>query len=89
MIKEDEIPTFLCFYSSTHACSVWSRICPIAKWTSLYHMLVKVTNLPKNVQVSWSLLELCRRHVVVLQAQILQVVNIRQLVDKSLMSFTI
>ena len=57
-----------------------SRLCPIAKWTSLYHMLVKVTKLPKNVQVSWSLLELCRRHVVVLQAQILQVVNIRQLV---------
>ena len=61
----------------------------LQKWTSLYHMLVKVTNLPKNVQVSCSLLELRRRHVVVLQVQILQVASIPQLVDNFLMSFTI
>ena len=88
MIQEDEIPTFLCF-QSTHVCSVWSRLRPFAEWTSLYHMLFTVINLSKNVQLSCSLLELCRRHVAALQVQILQVANIRQLVDNFLKSFTI
>ena len=51
-------------------------------------MLVKVTNLSRNVQVSCSPLELCRRHVAMLQVQILLVANIRQLVNNFLESFT-
>ena len=52
-------------------------------------MLVKVRNLPKNIQVSCSLLEMCRSHVVMLQMNFLQVANIQRLVDNSLESFTI
>ena len=57
--------------------------------TSLYDMLVKVINLSRNVLVSRSLLELCRRRVVMLQVKVLQVVNIQQLVDNFQESFTI
>ena len=49
----------------------------------------KVINLSWNIQVSCSLLELCRRPVVVLQVKVLQVANIRQLVAYVQESFTI
>ena len=52
-------------------------------------MLVKVINLSRNVQVGCSLLKLCRRHVVMLQMKVLQVVYVRQLVDNVLESFTV
>ena len=88
MIQEDEISKFFCS-QSTHTWSVWSRFRRNAKWTSLYHMLVKVINLSRNVQVSCSLLEMCRIHVVMLQLEVLQVANIQQLVDNFQESFTI
>ena len=62
---------------STHAWSVWSRHRWFAGWTCLYHMLVKVINLSRNVHVNCSLLELCSRHEVMLQVKVLQVANIR------------
>ena len=46
-------------------------------------------HLSRIVQVSCSLLELCRRHVVMLQMKVLQVADIKQLVDNFLESFTI
>ena len=69
--------------------SVWSRFRRIAKWTSLYHMLAKVINLSRDVHVSCSLLDLCRRHVVVFQVKVRQVTNIQQLVGNFLERFTI
>ena len=51
-------------------------------------MLVKVINLPRNVQVNSSLHELCRRHVVVLEVKVLQVVYIQPLVDNVLKFLT-
>ena len=75
--------------SSSQLWSVWCRFRRIAKWTSLYHMLVKVINFSRNVKVSRSLLELCRRHVVMLQMKVLQVASVQQLVDNFLKSFTI
>ena len=52
-------------------------------------MLVMVTNLSRNVQVSCSLLELFRRHVVMLQVKVLQVAYMRQLTDDVAESFTV
>ena len=49
----------------------------------------KVINLSWNIQVSCSLLELWRRHVVMLQEKVLHVANIRQPVGNFLESFTI
>ena len=46
-------------------------------------------HLSRIVQVSCSLLELCRRHVEMLQMKVLQVADIQQLVDNFLESFTI
>ena len=86
MIQEDEISNFFCSWS-THTLSVWPRFRRIAKWTSLHHMLVKVINPSRNVQVSCSLLELCGRHVVMLLMKVLQVANIQHLADNFLESF--
>ena len=52
-------------------------------------MLVEVTNLSRNVQVSCPLLELCGRHVVVFQVKIPQVALFRQLVDDVSEGFTV
>ena len=51
-------------------------------------MLVEIISLSWNVQVSCSLLELCKRHVVLLQVKVLQVANSRQLVGIFLESCT-
>ena len=45
----------------------------MAEWACLQHMLVKVSNPSKNVQVSCSLLELSGRHVIVLQVKVPQI----------------
>ena len=55
----------------------------------LHHMLVKVIRLSWNIQMSCSLLKLCRRHVVVLQVKVFQVAHIRQLVDNVLECLTV
>ena len=87
MIQEDEISKFFC--SSGNAWSVRFRPCRIAEWARLHRMLVKVINPSWNVQVSCSFLELCRRHMVVLQVKVFQVAYIKQLVKKVLKRFTI
>ena len=66
-----------------------SRLRRIAEWGPLHHMLVKVIKFFRNVQVSCSLLELCRRHVLMLQVKVLQVVHLQQIVHNVLENLTV
>ena len=52
-------------------------------------MLVKIMIVSRHVQVSCSLLELCRRHVVMLQVKILQVAKVHPLFDNVLERTTV
>ena len=51
----------------------------LQNWHVLYHMLVKVINLSRNVQLSWPLLELRGKHVVVFQMKVPQITLISHL----------
>ena len=80
MIQENEISRFTCS-QSTHAWSVKSRKRRISEWARPHHVLVKIKNHSMNVQVSCSRLELCGKHVVMLQVNALQIAHIQQLGD--------
>ena len=60
----------ICLVSASSNCRMACR----------HNMRVKVINLFRNIHVSCSLLELRRRHVVMLQVKVVQVAHIHQLV---------
>ena len=77
-IQEDEVSKFFCS-KSAHAGSFQSRFYGIAKWASLHHVLMEVIHFSRNVQVNRPLLEMCGRHVIMLQMEVPQVAPFRQL----------
>ena len=79
MIQEVEISKFFCSVHSRVICLVSASL--IRRMDMSLPHAGKSHNLSQNVHVNCSLLELSSRHVVMLQVKVLQVANIRQLVD--------
>ena len=78
LIQEDEVSKFFCS-KSAHAGSFQPRFYGIAEWACLHHVLIERSNVSRNVPVSRPLLELCGRHVIMLQMEVPQIAVFRQL----------